>query len=98
MPNPFQPRPVRKGSEMSVKTAPWLSAHGRLWYDDGWYRAAWIVWPQALGLLLFVTLWLNHPAGQGFIPWAKPVAEAPKPPPALAPTKQQTAPPPLAER
>jgi len=28
--------------------SPWLAAHGKLWYDDRWYRFAWIVWPQAL--------------------------------------------------
>ena len=70
---------------MNAKTASWLSAHGRLWYGDRWYRLAWIVWPQALGLMLFVTLWIGHPAGQGFIPWAKPLLEAPKAPPAAAP-------------
>jgi tetratricopeptide (TPR) repeat protein len=71
---------------MSANTASWLSAHGRLWYDDPWYRLAWIVWPQALGLLLFVTLWLNYPLAQGLIPWAKPVVEAPKPAVPVAPT------------
>ena len=77
---------------MSANSASWLSTHGRLWYDDRWYRIAWLVWPQAVGLLLFVTLWLNHPAGQGFIPWAKPVAEPVKTLPAAAPTKEQTSP------
>jgi tetratricopeptide (TPR) repeat protein len=67
----------------------WLAAHGKLWYDDRWYRIAWIVWPQAIGLLLFVTLWLFHPAAQGFIPWGKPVAEKKDPPaPAPAPKPQ----------
>ena len=70
---------------MSAKTASWLSAHGRLWYDDPWYRLAWIVWPQALGLLLFVSLWLNYPTAQTFIPWAKPVVEAPNPTPVTTP-------------
>ena len=67
---------------MSANAGSWLSAHGKLWYDDRWYRLAWIVWPQALGLLL-VTLWLYPPSAQGFIPWAKPVTEAPKNQPAF---------------
>jgi len=70
---------------MGANTASWLSAHARLWYDDPWYRLAWIVWPQALGLLLFVTMWLDYPATQTFIPWAKPVIEAPSPIPVTTP-------------
>jgi tetratricopeptide (TPR) repeat protein len=86
---------------MSANTAnarSWLSAHGQLWYDDRWYRLAWIVWPQALGLLL-VTLWLYPPSSQGFIPWARPVTETPQNPPAVpvkqpdVPVKQPPAPP-----
>jgi tetratricopeptide (TPR) repeat protein len=61
----------------------WLAAHGKLWYDDRWYRIAWVVLPQAIGLLLFVALWLSHPASQGFIPWGKPVAEKKESPVAL---------------
>ncbi len=49
---------------------PWLMAHGRLWYDDRWYRTAWLVWPQAAGLLIFVVFWLNPPNSQHGIPWA----------------------------
>ena len=30
--------------------SPWLAAHGKLWYDDKWYRYGWIVWPQALAV------------------------------------------------
>jgi tetratricopeptide (TPR) repeat protein len=75
----------------SANTGSWLSAHGRLWYDDRWYRIAWIVWPQSIGLLLFVTLWL-HPAGQGFISWGKPAVETPQNPPP-AQSKEPTAPP-----
>lgn len=78
---------------MNANRASWLSAHGKLWYDDRWYRIAWILWPQALGLLLFVGLWLHHP-GQGAIPWARPVLEAKKSP-APSPFKQQTTQPPL---
>src|ERR1700733_12513393 len=65
------------GGPMRTKTGSWLAAHGRLWYDDPWYRTAWIVWPQALGLLVFVSVWLFQPGGQGFVPWAKPVLETP---------------------
>jgi tetratricopeptide (TPR) repeat protein len=70
---------------MSANTGSWRAAHGKLWYDDPWYRAAWIVWPQAVGLLLFVLLWLFQPGSQSFIPWAKPVVETPRssPPPAV---------------
>ena len=75
----------------NADTGSWLSAHGKLWYDDRWYRIAWIVWPQSVGLLLFVTLWL-HPAGPGFISWGKPGVETPQNlPPAQA--KQPVAPP-----
>jgi lipoprotein NlpI len=81
----FYHDPFWKGGQMSANTASWLSTHGRLWYDDPWYRLAWIVWPQALGLLLFVSLWLNYPVAQGIIPWAKPIVEAPKAPPVAAP-------------
>jgi tetratricopeptide (TPR) repeat protein len=76
---------------MSANAGSWLSAHGKLWFDDRWYRLAWIVWPQALGLLL-VTLWLYPPSAQGFIPWAKPLTEAPKNQPAT-PVKEPAVPP-----
>src|ERR1700682_2195966 len=89
----------------SANTASWRSAHGKLWYDDRWYRVAWLVWPQALGLRLFVSLWLFHPARQAFVPWAKPVAETPRNPPLVPPVKppaaplfkEPAAPPPLAQ-
>jgi lipoprotein NlpI len=77
----------------SANIASWNSAHGKLWYDDRWYRIAWLVWPQAIGLLLFVSLWLFHPARQGAIPWARPVAEAPRFPPVAPPFKQSAEPP-----
>jgi tetratricopeptide (TPR) repeat protein len=79
-------------STASANIASWQSAHGKLWYDDRWYRVAWLVWPQAIGLLLFVSLWLFHPARQSSIPWGRPVPEAPrfplvvpqiKPPPSI---------------
>jgi tetratricopeptide (TPR) repeat protein len=85
-------------SANSANTGSWLSAHGKLWYDDRWYRIAWIIWPQAVGMLLFVSLWLFHPAGQGgqgFLPWARPMVETRKYPP--APVKEPVAPP-LAEQ
>jgi TPR repeat protein len=50
----------------------WLAAHGKLWYDDGWYRLAWVVWPQALGVVLIMLLWVMPPAA-GNVPWAKPM-------------------------
>jgi TPR repeat protein len=54
----------------------WRSAHGRLWYDDKWYRCAWLVWPQALSAVLVLLLWAM-PASVRNVPWAKPVdAEA----------------------
>src|SRR5260370_10801582 len=57
-----------------------------------------MVWPQVVGLLFFVSLWMCHPGGQGFIPWAKPVAETPgKAPPAPAPVKEP-APPPVVQQ
>jgi tetratricopeptide (TPR) repeat protein len=62
---------------MTASPGPWLAAHGKLWYDDPWYRAAWIAWPQAVGLLLFASVWLFQPAGQSSIPWAKPMHESP---------------------
>lgn len=83
---------------MNGATATWLEAHGKLWYDDRWYRTAWIVGPQALALFAFVTLWLAHPAGQPAaspdIPWAKPATESQKP--AEVPKPQPTAQPPIA--
>jgi PQQ-dependent catabolism-associated CXXCW motif protein len=54
---------------MSTRTASWLQAHGRLWYDDGWYRAAWIVGPQALAMLVLLG-WLSWI--QSSVQWGKP--------------------------
>jgi tetratricopeptide (TPR) repeat protein len=66
----------------STDTGSWLAAHGRLWYDDRWYRIAWIVGPQALSLFLFATLWLSNPGSQSYIPWGKPkpAFDTPQPP------------------
>jgi tetratricopeptide (TPR) repeat protein len=52
-------------------TNTWVNAHGRLWYDDPWYRVAWIAWPQFIGLMVFLLLWAHHSA-----PWGKPAEQA----------------------
>jgi PQQ-dependent catabolism-associated CXXCW motif protein len=54
---------------MSARTASWLQAHGRLWYDDVWYRAAWIIWPQAVAVLVLLG-WLSWL--QSTVQWGKP--------------------------
>jgi hypothetical protein len=53
----------------------WLSAHGKLWYDDKWYRLAWIVLPQALALLAMLWFWATPTASKN-AQWAKPVDPA----------------------
>jgi len=50
----------------------WLSAHGKLWYDDRYYRLAWIIWPQALAAVLMLFFWAM-PSSVRNVPWAKPV-------------------------
>jgi TPR repeat protein len=50
----------------------WLAAHGKLWYDDRWYRLAWVIWPQALSTVLVMLLWAMPSSVQN-APWAKPV-------------------------
>lgn len=50
----------------------WLESHGRLWYDDRWYRLAWLLWPQALLAALVLLLWVMPP-GTKNAPWGKPV-------------------------
>jgi len=57
---------------MTSTRSTWLSAHGRLWYDDKWYRLAWLIWPQALAAVLVLLLWAM-PASNRNVPWAKPV-------------------------
>jgi TPR repeat protein len=44
--------------------SPWLAAHGKLWYDDKWYRMAWIMWPQALAAVLVLWFWAMPPASK----------------------------------
>ena len=50
----------------------WLTAHGKLWYDDKWYRTAWIVWPQALAAVVVLWFWAT-PSGGKSAQWAKPL-------------------------
>ena len=50
----------------------WLAAHGKLWYDDKWYRYAWILWPQALAILLVLWFWAAPSTGK-HAQWAKPL-------------------------
>jgi TPR repeat protein len=53
----------------------WLAAHGKLWYDDKWYRYAWILWPQALAAVIVMLFWAAPP-GNTAAEWAKPVDPA----------------------
>lgn len=71
----------------------WLAAHGRLWYGDRWYRIAWIVWPQAIGLLIFTWFWLapNMPATNN-IQWGKPASAPQQPAPVKETPVQKPAP------
>ena len=50
----------------------WLGAHGKPWYDDKWYRLAWIVWPQALAVVAVLWFWAMPSTGKN-APWARPV-------------------------
>jgi hypothetical protein len=43
--------------------SPWLSAHGKLWYDDKWYRYAWIAWPQAFAAVIVLWFWAMPSTG-----------------------------------
>ena len=53
----------------------WLAAHGKLWYDDKWYRLAWLVWPQALAILVVLWFWAT-PSTTRHAQWAKPLDPA----------------------
>jgi TPR repeat protein len=53
----------------------WLAAHGKLWYDDKWYRLSWIVWPQALAAVMVLWFWAMPSTGRN-AQWAKPVDPA----------------------
>jgi TPR repeat protein len=53
----------------------WLAAHGKLWYDEKWYRLAWIAWPQALAATVVLWFWAM-PSSSKTAQWAKPVDTA----------------------
>jgi hypothetical protein len=53
----------------------WLAAHGKLWYDDKWYRFAWILWPQVLAAAIVMLFWVT-PANNKKAEWARPVDTA----------------------
>lgn len=55
----------------------WLPSHGRLWYGDPWYRAAWLVLPQAVVLGVIGLVWLSPSRLPGEAPWGKPQPDAP---------------------
>jgi TPR repeat protein len=59
---------------MSVNS-PWLAAHAKLWYDDKWYRFAWIAWPQALAIVAVLWFWAMPPTAK-HAQWAKPIDSA----------------------
>lgn len=61
---------------MTSASSSWLGAHGRLWYDDRWYRVAWLVWPQACAIALTLLLWGMPGPSVKKTPWAKPVDQA----------------------
>jgi TPR repeat protein len=50
----------------------WLAAHGKLWYDDKWYRFAWIAWPQALAIAAVLWFWAMPPTAK-HAQWARPI-------------------------
>jgi hypothetical protein len=53
--------------------SPWLAAHGKLWYDDKWYRIAWVVWPQALAAVLVLWFWATPSTDNRTAQWAVPL-------------------------
>ena len=53
----------------------WLSAHGKLWYDDRYYRLSWSICPQALAAVLMLFVWAM-PSSVRNVPWPKPVDTA----------------------
>ena len=60
---------------MMSLNSPWLAAHGKLWYDDKWYRFAWIAWPQALAVVAVLWFWAMPPTAR-HAQWAKPIDSA----------------------
>jgi|HubBroStandDraft_5_1064220.scaffolds.fasta_scaffold13185_3 TPR repeat protein len=63
------------GQLMMPVFSDWVAAHGRLWYDDKWYRLAWVLWPQAFAILLMLLLWAM-PSKPSELRWAKPLDPA----------------------
>ena len=61
---------ITEGPVIAANTG-WISVHGKLWYDDRWYRWAWLIWPPAL-IAVFVLLFWASPGSVKKIPWAKP--------------------------
>jgi hypothetical protein len=57
---------------MAAVNSSWLTAHGKLWYDDQWYRLAWIIWPQALAAVVVLWFWAA-PSTTKSAKWAVPV-------------------------
>lgn len=53
-----------------------LPAHGKLWYEDPWYRASWFVLPQAAALLVVGWTWLSGPYAKDNLPTAKPAEQS----------------------
>lgn len=82
---------------MGASEATLLQAHGRLWYDDRWYRIAWIAWPQAVALLVFALLWAGPSIKKIDAPWAKPMVQKPPVSPLIDNLKPQYRPPQLAQ-
>jgi len=67
---------IASGGQVTMPVfSNWVAAHGRLWYDDKWYRLAWVLWPQAFGILLMLWLWAM-PSKPSELRWAKPVDPA----------------------
>jgi hypothetical protein len=56
---------------MTPTDSVWLAAHGKLWYDEKWYRCAWIVWPQALAIVILLWFWVMPSPKSA--KWATPV-------------------------
>ena len=57
---------------MAGVNSSWLAAHGKLWYDDKWYRMAWIIWPQALAAVRGAVVLGDAPTSNT-AKWAVPV-------------------------
>src|SRR3954465_10573120 len=57
---------------MASINSSWITAHGKLWYDDKWYRLAWIIWPQALAAVVVLWFWAMPSTGKS-AKWAAPI-------------------------